>query len=822
MLSDLRFAFRSLRQHPGYALLAIAVLALGVGPTSALLSLADQLVFHPIPHVRDSGRLAVVDVGKGSPRTGWSPRSVSQVGRAARVTSSPAVDGLAGYWPPSSFSVAAERATPLRMDGQFVTADFFDVLGLRADLGRTFNPDENGAHGPVPVAVIGHDLWTGMLGRDPQVLGRTLRINSETFTIIGVLPEGFRGIEALSDVQLWLPSAVLPVVRHIPGPSRQDAVAQGMPYLVMRLAAGATFRQAEAQLRAAIPRAAATEGDELLADAAPIVFPGLGVSAFVRTSVDRTLRLLFGVGAMLLLIACANLANLALFRAVRRRGETAVRVALGAGTVRIARLRLAESVMIGLAGGAAGVVLAVWLMALFHGTRFLNVGEMPSFALDWRVVAATTGVAVTVGVLLGLLPVAVRERVELSTTLKGATRTGTAGRHLVRAALSAVQFALCLALLVATFLFVGALRNLYRVDLGFDPSHVTTFEFHLGDQGYSRQQTLAYYDQLLRLVRQLPGVSSASVSTMAPLTGNRGMMNVRLPGDDPEAGRNVAMNGITSGYLDVLEMTMLRGRPLTDEDLAAQGGAGPVPIVLSASLARQLFGDRPPVGRTLISTAGPAQHEAVVAGVAQDVRWSGPGSEPEPMIFLPLSLSPFLDVQGVLMVRSLVPASSLVPAIRPVAADLDPSVPLGRTETLDAVLGRWTSQQSLFSKVLSALSALAVLLAAVGLYGLVSQTVAERARELGIRMAVGAERRDILALVLRRAGGVAAIGTLAGLLVAAAVVRVIRSYLFGVQPLAPVFYLLAIGTLVVAAAVASYVPARRATRIDPVDALRAE
>jgi len=818
MQSDFRYAFRSLRQHPGYSLLAIGVLALGIGPTSALLSLADQLVFHPIPHVHNSGRLAVVYIGKGDPRTGWSPRSVSEASRAALVAASPAVGGLAGYWPATSLSLAADRVTPRRVPGQFVTANFFRLLGVQPALGRTFSRDDD-LGGGEPVAVIGHDLWAGMLAHDPQVLGRAVRINSETFTVIGVLPEGFHGTEALSDVEVWLPVGTMPAVNHTPAPFRRRAAAQGMPYFVMRLAAGATFPQAEAQLRVAIPRVAVAQGDEQLADAAPLVFPKLGVFAFVRASADRILRLLFGLGALLLLIACANVANLALFRAVRRRGETAVRAALGAGTARIARLHVAESVMIGLAGGGVGVVLAVWLAALFHGSRFPDVGAMPAFALDWRVVGVTAAVAVTVGALLGLLPTAVRERVQLSTTLKDATRTGTTGRHLLRAALTALQFALCLTLLVATFLFVGALRNLYRVDLGFDPSHVTTFQFYLSDEGYTRQQTLTYYDRLLRRVRQLPGVTAASVSTMAPLIGAPFILNVRLPGDAPQAGHQAVINGMTSGFFDVFRMTLLREQSFTDEAVTAASTAQATPVVLSESLARQLFGDRAPLGQTVTWTFGAEPSEGVVAGVVRDARWSGPAAEADPMIFVPLSR---VDASGILTVRSPLPVATLVPAIRQVTATLDPLVPLGPAETMDALLQRSTAEASLFSKVLSALSALAVLLAAAGLYGLVSQTVAERARELGIRVAVGADRRDILALVLRRAGTLAAVGAVAGLAGAAAAARMIRAYLFGVQPLDPLFYVAAIALLAAAALVAAWVPARRATRIDPVRVLRAE
>ncbi len=821
MLSDLRYAFRSLRQHPGYSLLAIAVLALGIGPTSALLSLANQLVFRPIPHVRDPGRLAIVYFGQGNPRTGWSPRSVSEASRTALVAASPAVGELAGFWPSPPLSAAADRVTPRRVPGQFVTGNFFRLLGVRPVLGRTFSRDDD-LSGAAPVAVIGYSLWSGMLAHDPQVLGRTLRVNGEAFTIIGVLPAGFRGIQALSDIELWLPAATQPAVRHMPAAFRQRAATQGMPYFVMRLTPGGTFQRAEAQLRVAIPRVAAMQGDEQLAEAAPLVYPKLGVFAFVRASTDRILRLLFGVGAMLLLIACANVANLALFRAVRRRGETAVRAALGAGTLRVARLHLAESLMIALAGAGAGVVLAVWLTALFRGSQFPDVGAMPPFTLDWRVVGVTAAVAVTVGVLLGLLPTAVRERVQLSTTLKDATRTGTAGRHLLRAGLTAVQFGLCLTLLVATFLFVGALRNLYRVDLGFDPSHVTTFQFHLGDQGYTDQQTLTYYEAMLQRMRSLPAVAAATISGAVPLMGFRATAEVRLPSAGPPTALNVATNGVTSSYFDVLKMALMRGRPLTAADLSRDGSTGPVPAVISQSLARQLFGDRSPLGETLSSTAVRSSGGLVVVGVVQDVRWLGPTAESEPMMYVPLTQAHFLRERAVLLVRSALPSGSLAAAIRRVAAELDPTAPVGEVETLDGMLARLTSEQSLFSKVLSALSALAILLAAAGLYGLVSQTVAERARELGIRIAVGADGRDVLALVLRRASVLTAIGAAAGLAGAFAAAHTIRAYLFGVRPLDPMFYLAAIIVLAAAALVAAYVPARRATRIDPVQALRAE
>ncbi len=828
MLSDLRYVIRTLRQRPGYTAVTVSVLALGVGPTAAILSLANQLVFRPIPHVQDPGRLALVYFAQWSNQgRGMSPRSVSNLNREEIVAGTPALEGLAGYQP-TAVSIAAENTAPRQVSGLFADGDFFRLLGLSPELGRAFGPEEDRPPDGTPVVVISHDFWTSQFNRDPQVLGRTLRVNGEPFTIVGVAPQGFKGIESLSNTEVWLPAATLATVSHIPPQFRPQGRGFGWFYAFLgRLAPEATFQQAEAQLRAAVTRvvAAYPEENAALGEAQPRVFPGLGVFVLSRASARDTLRLLAAVGAVLLLIACANVANLALFRAAQRRGETAIRRALGAGAVRVAGLYFTESVLLGLVGGGIGLLLAVWLARLFEGSSFTGIGKIPDLSLDWRVVGLTAGVSVAAGLLFGVAPALFARRLDLSVALKDAARTGTAARPWLRAGLSALQLTLCLTLLVAAFLFIGTLRNLYRVDLGFDPSEVAMFQIDLAGRGYTQQQAGVYYENLLQRMGHLRGVSSASVSQLSPLLGVRHMAEVQRPDEDPQAAHPVVLNAVSSGYLDALRMTLVRGRWFTEEETLQDVTAAVHPMVISQALAHQLFGDQDPVGRVVSFPARERRPRSdhVVVGAARDVRWIDPTEEPDAIVYLPLSSPESMDRRwAVLLVRSPVPLTELAPAVRDVAAGLDNTVALSEAQLLTAVLEARVAQQRMFAKMLGLLSALAVLLAAAGVYGLVSQTVVERTREFGIRMAVGAERRDVLALVMKRAGLLAVWGVLGGLAGAAVIGRVIRSRLYGVQPLDPLVYALALAALVGVTLVASYLPARRGARANPVAALRAE
>ncbi len=676
--------------------------------------------------------------------------------------------------------------------------------------------------------VISHDFWTSQFNRDPQILGRTVRVNGEAFTVIGVAPEGFKGIESPSDVQVWLPGSTQATVQHIPLKFRPQGHGFGWYYqFVARLAPGATFDQAQAQLRAAVARVAAAYPEENaeLDQAEPRVFPGLGTFPLARGSVRDMLRLLVGVGALLVLLACANVANLSLFRAVQRRGETAVRRALGAGVIRVARLYLTESVTVAVLGGAIGVLLAVWLAQLFQGAIVSGLGKIPGFLLDWRVLALTAGTSVGAGLLFGAAPAVFARRIDVAVALKDAARTGTVARRWLRSGLSVLQLTLCLTLLITSFLFIGTLRNLYRVDLGFDPSRVTMLQIDLTTHGYTDDRARAYYDELLRRVRALPAVSAASVSQVSPLTGMSQRTSVLRPNEDPKDARNVVINSVSSGYFEALGMTPVRGRWFTEGETLRNAPRGERPMVISRTLARELFGDRDPVGQLVSFPATPwrPRRDHVVVGVVGDVRWTDPAEDAPAMVYQPLSSPEGFGVgRAVLLVRSRLAPRDLVPALRDIATSLDDAVPLSEEQSLTAMLQARLGEQWLFAKVLGLLAALAVVLAGAGVYGLVSQTVAERTREFGVRVAVGAERRDILALVMRRAVLLAVLGVVGGLAGAVAIGRVIRSRLYGVAPLDPLIYLLALAALVAIALVASYVPARRASRVDPVAALRYE
>lgn len=620
-----------------------------------------------------------------------------------------------------------------------------------------------------------------------------------------------------------MPGATLHYVRHFPRERWSGGREGGTFYhFVARLAAGASVEQAETQLRAALARLAEAYPDENapLRDAEPMVYPGFGAYATVRDGVRETLRLLVGAGALLLLIACANVANLALFRSVQRRGEMAVRRALGAGGTRIARMYLTESALLAILGGGLGVLVAVWLAELFEGTSVLGLGVMPGFALDWRVLALTTAASIASGMLFGIAPAVTLGRMDLPLALKDAARTETRRKPWLRGALSVVQLALCLTLLVPGFLFLQTLRNLYRIDLGFDASGVTLLNLDLGDHGYTDPQALAYFDELLGRVRELPGVSAATVSVLAPLGGIRYVAQVRRPGDGGQADRDLPMNGVSSDYFKTLRIELVRGRVFTLDETMRRTPDGPSPVILSETLARELFGGRDPLGR-IVNVSMRQRGDHVVVGVVRDVRWLSPVEDPGPMIYVPLARTPW-PTWGVLVIRSARSSGALVPAVREVATRIASSVPLSVEETLTQRLRDNVAQQRLFAKLLNLLSALGLVLSAAGVFGLVSQTVVERTREFGIRMAMGADARSVLTLVIRRASTLAALGVAGGIAGAAVATRVIRNRLYGVEPLDPTVYVSALVVLASVALLASYLPARRAARVDPMEALRYE
>lgn len=819
LLSDLRYAVRSLRNSPGFTATVVLTLGLGIGVNITVFSLANWIVLRPVPGVLDQDRLVLVEFRDGQ----GSPTGVSYPNLADLVSQVPALSGLAGQlWSP--VAIRAGDLPAEQVQAMFVSADYFRVLGGAFLQGRSFTRDEEVAAATSPVAVISDRLWQSVVGGSPETTGRTIMVNGIPTAVVGVAPARFRGTELMGQTELWIPASAWGTLRRIRGArspigNRQVGV---LMQLVGRLAGGATPEQAESQFRAAAASLVAAYPVENTnwRDHLPTVFAGIGVSIRAREPLRRALVLLTGVAGLVLLIACANVANLFLCRGVIRREGLAVRRALGASPGRVVRGQLAECTLVSLIAGVLALLLAWGIAGLFRGPVLPDLGEVRDFKLDWRVLGFAVSLALATAVLFGVVPAAAAVRTDVLAGLKiMATRMSSVGAQL-RAGLAAVQVSLSLSLLVVSFLLIGTLRNLRRIDVGFDADRVTGFTIGLGEAGGHRpDESRVILREAVTRIRAIPGVDDVSLSAYSPFTFSMGN-NVRGEDDAAANPLQAVTDGLVSGaYFRTMGIPLRAGRTFRDDELF--GSMQPVEgvAVITETLSRRLFGSGDPIGRIVRSRWLNSPFRVV--GVVGDSRWATLVNEGTgPLWYRPIP-APSLQAL-VVLVRSRLPLRDLQAAVQGVMGSLAPTVPVSDVERLSTKIDRLLAQERLLARVLTGFATLAVLLAAVGLYAVVSFSVAQRTRELGIRIALGAGARQIFAMVLGQGAQVGTVGVLLGLGGAAGLSRVIASRLYGLTPLEPGIYVVATALLFALVLVASVVPAHRATRVDPMVALRAE
>lgn len=820
-MNDLRYAIRSLRNSPTFSLVAIVTLALGIGVSTAGFSLADWLLLRPVPGVTRPDRVAVVWNAYRA-RFGMMPKTFSYQQYDAIRSELTALSGFAGYQGLGHVSLGAQNAEPRRLDAELVMPSFFWVLGVRPSLGRTFVPDDDAEPAGQDVAIISDRLWAGMLGRDPAVLGHTLTIDGRPFTVVGVAAPGFHGTDRLGQVDVWLPGRT------------QQSTRLGYSQFVARLAPGATFARAEAQLRGAMRSVQDTTRGPVGGVLGPFVFRGLGLVAPSRSSVTGVMRLALAVCLAVLLVTCANTANLMLFRGLMRRGTVALHRVLGAGATDVTRGALAESLALALPAIALGLVLAQWFVHAFQGVRLWPGIVTPASAgLSWPVIAFACATGLLSVLLAGAASAYVAVRTEAREAISGTSRSVATGGLRARRAFGATQLALSLALLVGALLMVRSLRQMNAVDLGFNPHDVVILQANPRESGETGPAVDAFYRQLLARVQAVPALGPAALASHLPFEGWLTIYGMHLPGAAPQSeGVHVRYDAISPRYFDVMGIPLLAGRSLTDaETFQRDSAAGRV--VLSAAAARRMFGDRSAIGRTLvIDQIGDVE----VVGVAADSKWEsfadtsrqGPMSaDPGVMVYGPFERQWFPPGQRflwgtALVVRSNLPTATVAAAVRRLAREVDPTVPIFGATTLQSLIDQYLAGRLLFRKLLSALGVLTVVLEAVGLYGLIAFGVSARTRELGIRIALGAKRRDIVETALHEGLIVVAIGLVAGLVGGWGVGLLVRSKLYGVAPLDLASYGFAASVLAIASLAAAIVPARAATCVDPLEALRYE
>jgi predicted permease len=822
---DVRYAARVMKSRPLLTATAVLTIALGIGPTTVIFSVSNWVLFRPIPGLSEPDQLVWGWVGRPSQRPGAITVSrVSYLNHADMMEQVTALDGFVGRQG-SSVHVGAEGVTPVVRSAEFVMDRYFEVLGVQPFLGRDFTSQEmnsTDAH----VTIISHNMWRTLLNQDPAVLGRTIAYNGRPFTIIGVTPKGFFGTDRMGRVDLWIPGGVQYFVRHMDFDLFGERDARGYYEFVGRLAPGHTMEQAQAQLDVAMANLAVAypEVNEKFKEVRATLFPEIGLHPELQREITATVRLLFYVVALVLLIACANVANVLICRGVTRRAEGAVRKALGASSWRIIRQHLTESGIISLIGGTLGLAIAIGVTQFLEGMMINRLGSLEGISVDLRVLSFAFAVSVVAGILFGIAPAIFATRIDLATSLKDSARAETGKRPYVRRGLAALQLALSLTLVVGALLFIQTLQNYSRIDLGFDPENVTVFAVDTRDHGYTPDRSRQYYTELIRRIRSTPGIEHVSIAGGAPFNSGGSYTRIHAEGEDrDDARQEILTNSISPEYFAALHLPVRTG--LTefwrDEIVAAEGPE--LIVVLSESLARELFGGREAVGRYVgFNTMRGGNSLYRVVGTVADSRWNSLTEDQSLMVYEPFGQQdPYLS-WATILVRSSLGDAAAVAAVREAAKAVDGTLPLSRVQSLTHGVGRELSQQRLFASLIGAFAVLALLLAAVGLYGLVAYGVAERTHEFGIRRAMGAQNQTILGLVLRQAVLIAAIGVVLGVAGAIGVESLIKSKLFGVAELNPLVYGTAAVVLVLAALLASIVPARAATKVDPLVALRYE
>ena len=804
LLQDLRYAVRMLYANRGFTAVALLALALGIGANTAIFSVVNSVLLRPLPY-RDPQRLVMIWENyqqRGGPEREWaSPADFRDFRDQAH--SFEHVGALLGWQP-----TLTGQDEPEDLQGGAVSHDTFAMLGVEPALGRSFSADEDRA-GAERVVVVSHKLWQRRFAADPAVVGRTLLLSGESYTVIGVMPRAFR-FPILPDTEIWRTAG--PLLAANPNCDRGCVILR----MIARLRTDVTIDSARAEMAGLAQQ---------IAERFPESNKGVGVTLVtlheqIVGDVRPAMLVLLGAVGLVLLIACANVANLLLARAAAREKEVAIRAALGATRVRLIRQHLTESLVLAVAGGALGLTLAFWLVDLLVSFAPKGTPRVDQIAIDGGVLAFTFSIAVLTGVVFGLAPAVLSSRTDFNSSLKegGRDTSSTSRGARVRSLLVVSEVALALMLLVGAGLLIRSFVNLQRVDPGFDAKSVLRVDVTLPRTRYpERTQAAVFYKQLLDKVAELPGVQSAGAVSSLPLGGGGTDSNFAIEGRPPvEAGRpQVAWySSVTPGYFRAMGIRLLGGREFTDEDNADARKA----VLISESMARRYFPDEDPLGKRLVFGGGKDLREIV--GVISDVKFFGLNLDARPAMYFPHAQSPARGMS--LVVRTQSDPMTLAAAIRSQVLGLDRDLALSNVMTMEELVGVSLAEPRFTLLLLGVFAAVAMLLSAIGVYGVVSYSVTQRSHEIGVRMALGAQTRDVLKLVIVQGMMLVLSGVGIGLAAAVALTRVMESLLFGVS--ATDFSTFALTSVVLAgvALAACFVPARRATRVDPMTALRCE
>jgi predicted permease len=810
---DLRFGVRMLMKQPGFTLIAVVTLALGIGANTTIFTLLNVFILKPLPGITEQERL--VQIGMTTGGRGFNSVSIADY-RDYRDQNTTFAGIAAESEKP--FHLGTDK-TAERIKGALVTGNYFDVLGVKAALGRLLQPSDAEVEGAKPVAVISERLWRNQLGGIAHVAGQTISLNSHPYTIIGVAAE-FKGTGPLDEkTDVWIPVTMWrhgdPWMVKV-GADWLNSRGSDFAGLFGRLKPGVTVEQAQADL-SAIAQRLAQSYPETNAKRGARVFARLGMSPADVEDMQQFFGAQFGIVGIVLLIACANIAGLMLARMSARQKEMGVRLALGAGRWRVVQQLLTESTLMALLGGAFALFVAAWLTEGFRAMlpdKNIDMKEQLRFALDWRVMGFTVGLSVITGLLFGLAPALQASKLNLLPLLKdsGGAFVRNSGARL-RHVLVVAQIALSLVLLFSAGLCIRTLQNAHAINLGFATENLLTAKLDLGRQNYSEPQGRVFYQQLLERMERLPGVQAASLAQTVPLQGSS-MGNTVTVNNRKQF--NIRYNIVTPSYLDTMGIPLLLGRRFSEQDNAAS----PRVAIINETLARDAWPGENPVGKSFRWKNLTGDQPVEVIGVARDAKNQGLLGNPPRLAYFPLAQK--YDGGMTLHLRTATKPEQMRAAVQGEIRALDPKLPIYNVKTLEQYRRDALSDMRIQAILVGGFGLLAMMLASLGLYGVLSYSVAQRTQEIGIRMALGATSSDVLRLVVRQGCKLVAIGIVLGSAGAFAAARLLKSLLYGVNATDPLTFIAVAMLLTFVAVFACWMPARRATKVDPLVALRCE
>jgi len=795
LVQDIRYALRSFLRAPGFTAVALVTLALGIGGTTAIFSIVDGVVLRPLPYSDPDRIVQLVRIISRGDDSSFSGPDYRDLKKAATYLSA-----VAGYR--SDIIDLTGRSEPVRVIGMETTAGFFDVFSVPPLLGRTYHEatDKPGA----AIAVIGEAVWRQQFGSDPSIVGSVVRLNNKPTEIVGVVPERLRHP---SKVDVWV-LAPADVPTSPLGADGRDTRNVQYFTAVGRIAGDRSLSETRGQLQAVAAKISAENG----ADASDFTLDARPLAASMVADVRTALLVVLGAVGFVLLIACANVAGLLIARGAARRREIAVRTALGAGRGRLIGQLLTESLVLAVAGGLAGIVVANWALGFLIGAAPENLPRLADVTLDWRVASFAFAATLVVGVMFGLAPSLSASKPELNLDLKDGGRTGTS-RTGARNVMVVAQVALALVLLIGAGLMLTSFARLRAVDPGFRTTELVNVELMVPLARYDEKAQVRFYTSVLERLRANPLTAQSALMFPRPFGGGNASAGLQIVGQAPrprDQRATVELNSVSPGYLQTVGIRLVQGRDFADTD----GPGSPLVALINESVIKE-FGGKNPIGEQ-IDLGNPA----TVVGVVSDARRRSLDEAPRPAVYLPYTrfMLPYFGA----VIRTDRGAAAVTPVVKSIVAELDRDLPIGDVDTIEEIIESSTGEPRFRSYLIAGFAMLALLLAAVGVYGLISFTVTQRVPEIGVRLALGASPSQVFRQVIGQGMTLAIIGVVAGLAAAAAATTLVRGLLFNTSATDPVVYVSLSLLLLAIAALACYVPARRAMRVDPMTALRSE